>query len=152
MEHKNIPSAECHEPKHFGDATGADAGKVLTPSAVAGQSILRNLVASEVGALPVTGGNVSGPLNTTTGYSVAGIAVIGTQKAAVASLTDSTAGTPAATLSALPDPADAPASADTLRDDIVANLLPAVRNNYASLNAKLDSILVALRSHGLIAT
>lgn len=54
IQHKDIPSADCHEPKHMGTATVADAGKVLTPSAVAGVSELRKLSLSEL-----TGGEVS---------------------------------------------------------------------------------------------
>lgn len=48
-------------------------------------------------------------------------------------IVDNTTGTANTTLEALPDPADTPASADALRDDLVANLIPALRNNYADL-------------------
>lgn len=50
-----------------------------------------------------------------------------------AALTDNTTGTANTTLQALPDPTDTPATADALRDDLVANLIPALRNNYADL-------------------
>lgn len=76
----------------------------------------------------------------------------GTQPVAIADLTDNTAGTPAAALAAIPDPADAPATADILRDDLVANTLPPIRDNLASLNASMDSVLAALRALGDIAT
>lgn len=56
-------------------------------------------------------------------------------------LTDSTAGTPGATLVAMPDPADAPGTPDALRDDLVANTLPPIRNNFASLAAKINAII-----------
>lgn len=56
-------------------------------------------------------------------------------------LTDSTAGTANTTLQALPDPADTPATADALRDDLVANLIPALRNNYADLAAQVNALV-----------
>lgn len=44
IEHRNIPSAECHEPKGIALAGTADSGKVITPSSVApGVSELRRL-------------------------------------------------------------------------------------------------------------
>lgn len=55
-------------------------------------------------------------------------------------LTDNSAGTANTTVEALPDPADTPASADALRDDIVANLLPALRNNFADLAAQINAL------------
>lgn len=76
----------------------------------------------------------------------------GTQASAIADLTDSTTGTANNTLQALPDPTDTPASADALRDDLVANLIPALRNNYADLGAKVNAILAALRGAGIIAS
>lgn len=48
-EHVDLTSIDVHEPKHFSGATGADAGKVLTPSATAGESELRALTPDEVG-------------------------------------------------------------------------------------------------------
>jgi hypothetical protein len=66
-------------------------------------------------------------------------------------LTDSTGGTPATTLAAIgiaiTDPADAPASADALRDDLVTNTIPSIeasltsiRNSVASLAAQLAKV------------
>lgn len=75
----------------------------------------------------------------------------GTQAGAITVLTDSTAGTANNTLQALPDPADTPATADALRDDLVANLIPALRNNYADLGAKVNAILAVLQGAGLTA-
>lgn len=74
-----------------------------------------------------------------------------TQPADMLDLTDSTAGTPGTTLAAMPNPADTPLSPDALRDDIVANLLPPLRDNIASLGAQVDKIRVALRALGLMA-
>jgi hypothetical protein len=74
------------------------------------------------------------------------------QTGEVTELTDSTAGTANDTLEAIPDPADTPASADALRDDIVANVLPALRNDLADLAAKVNEILTAMKSAGSMAS
>ena len=76
----------------------------------------------------------------------------GAQPAAIPDLTDNTAGTPGATLVAIPDPADAPGTADILRDDLVANTLPPIRDDIASLNQQMDTVLAALRALGAIAS
>lgn len=76
----------------------------------------------------------------------------GVQQTAIVSLTDNTAGTANDTLAAIPDPADSPATADALRDDLVANTLPPLRNDLADLAAKVNAILAALRGAGIIAT
>jgi hypothetical protein len=54
------------------------------------------------------------------------------QPADQVAVTDNTAGTASRTWAALPDPTDTPASADALRDDLVANVLPVLRNWAAS--------------------
>ena len=59
-------------------------------------------------------------------------------------LTDNTAGTANTTLQALPDPADTPATADALRDDLVANLIPALRNDLADLAASNNALIADL--------
>lgn len=74
-----------------------------------------------------------------------------TPQAAISDLTDNSAGTPDDTLVAMPDPADTPASADALRDDLVANALPAIRDNIASLNAQIAAINAALLAAGVTA-
>lgn len=50
-----------------------------------------------------------------------------------AALTDNVAGTVGTTLAAIPDPADTPASADALRDDLVSNVLPKIRDALSSI-------------------
>lgn len=75
----------------------------------------------------------------------------GTQASAIATLTDNSAGTANDTIQAMADPTDTPATADALRDDLVANLLPALRNNIADLTAKVNAITAALRGAGIIA-
>lgn len=50
IEHRNIPSAECHEPKGIDTAGIADTGKVITPSStVPGTSELRRLTLEDLG-------------------------------------------------------------------------------------------------------
>lgn len=60
------------------------------------------------------------------------------------------AGTANTTLEAMPNPTDSPATADALRDDIVANLLPPLRNNCADLATAVNAIRTALVNAGLM--
>lgn len=76
----------------------------------------------------------------------------GTQASAIADLTDNSAGTANSTIQAMADLTDTPADADTLRDDIVATLLPAIRNNFADVAAKVNAIIAALEGAGIIAS
>lgn len=47
--HKDLPASECHEDKNIIGAGTADAGKVVTPSAVTpGVGVLRNLTSGEI--------------------------------------------------------------------------------------------------------
>lgn len=71
--------------------------------------------------------------------------------ATVAALVDNTAGTANGTLAAIPDPTDAPATADALRDDLVAVHWPVLRNNFADLAAKVNEIRTVLRAAGIMA-
>ncbi len=104
------------------------------------------------GALTVGAAEIDGDLNhdgANVGfYAKAPVA----QPAASANLTDSSGGAANDTVQALTDPGDAPVDADALRDDLVANLIPELRNNYADLTAKVNDLLTALRNLGLIAT
>lgn len=70
--------------------------------------------------------------------------------ATITALTDNSAGTANNTIEAMANPTDSPATADALRDDLVANLLPAVRNNFADLAAKVNEIRTVLRASGLM--
>ena len=79
-----------------------------------------------------------------------------------AALTDSTGGTVGTTIAAIPDPADTPVTADALRDDLVANTLPKLRDAIASLadqvnkgrvdaldsSSALNSVIDDLQSEG----
>lgn len=61
-----------------------------------------------------------------------------------ATLTDSSGGTANTTVQALTDPTDTPADADALRDNLVAVLLPELRNNFADLAAQINALRVDL--------
>lgn len=63
---------------------------------------------------------------------------------AVPSLTG-TVGTANNAMTAIAAPTDSPASADALRDDLAAVTIPAINDNFADLQAKVNAILAALR-------
>lgn len=67
----------------------------------------------------------------------------------IVALTDNSGGVASDTLAVITMPADTPASADALRDDLVANALPAIKNAVASLSAKVDAILAVLDAQGI---
>lgn len=70
--------------------------------------------------------------------------------AALAALTDSSAGAAVdGTIEAMANPTDSPATADALRDDIVANLLPAIRNNFKELTNRLNAVTLQLQASGI---
>ncbi len=76
----------------------------------------------------------------------------GIQGTAYADRTDSTGGVAGTAGGPLTDPTDAPATADALRDDLVANLIPNLRDSLATLTTAVNEALAALRRVGLIAT
>lgn len=57
-----------------------------------------------------------------------------------AALNDNSGGTPSGTLSVITMPADSPASADALRDDLVTNSLAAIKNAIASLADQVNKL------------
>jgi hypothetical protein len=59
-------------------------------------------------------------------------------------LTDNSGGSANTTIEAMPDPADAPLTADILRDDLVANFILGVRNNIADLTAQVNALIADL--------
>lgn len=71
-------------------------------------------------------------------------------QAAIANLTDNSAGTANSTVQAMANIAGADAAA--IVTDVNTNLLPAVRNNIADLVANQNAILAALRAAGIIAS
>lgn len=65
--------------------------------------------------------------------------------AAIAALVDSSGGAAAnGTIEAIADPADSPATADALRDDLVANTLAQTRNAIKELATKVNQIIAGL--------
>ena len=58
----------------------------------------------------------------------------------------------ASTSHSITDPADAPADADALRDDLVANAIPDIESALDALGTKINSILDALEGVGITAT
>jgi len=84
-------------------------------------------------------------VNVSESYSVDGVRVVTEQQPPIADFADS----PAAII---PNPADSPASADALRDDLVNNVLPAIKNLINSLAQKDNVIIGTMRQHGLVET
>lgn len=76
---------------------------------------------------------------------------IGRQAANVASLTDNVAGSAGSSLQAIPNPANSPANADDLRDDIVNNVLPPLRNDLTRLNNLVNALTAAMIASGQMA-
>jgi|GEM_PF-3158145 len=61
-----------------------------------------------------------------------------------AAITDATAS------HTITDPADAPADADALRDDLVTNVIPSAESKLNALGGKINAILAALRAAEVI--
>ena len=75
-----------------------------------------------------------------------------TQESAQANVTGTAGGATNGAMESIPDPADTPASADALRDDLVANTLPALRNNIDEIRILANKALTVVRDVGLMAT
>ena len=60
--------------------------------------------------------------------------------------------TDASTAHAITDPADTPVTADSLRDDLVANTIPSIESALNALGTKINSILASLEAFGFHAT
>ena len=58
----------------------------------------------------------------------------------------------ATTAHAITDPADSPADADALREDLVTNVIPSVDSALNALGTKINSILAVLEAHKLNAS
>lgn len=58
----------------------------------------------------------------------------------------------ASTAHAVTDPADSPADADALREDLVTNVIPSVETQLNNLGTKINSILTTLETFGFHAT
>jgi hypothetical protein len=68
---------------------------------------------------------------------------------AVTDYTDSIGGAVADALAAIPNPADAPADADALREDLVTNVLPKIRDAFSSIASKENATRAELRQAGV---
>lgn len=81
-------------------------------------------------------------------------AINGGEAALVAALTATAVAGAASdgTLVAMPDPTDTPATADALRDDLVAVLIPSIRNNIQELADKQNAVIAALKAAGIMST
>ncbi len=73
------------------------------------------------------------------------------QQADIGVLVDGIGGTVDLSLAAITDPADAPATADVLREDLVANALPELRDALSSIADQVNDIRTALRNLTLMA-
>jgi len=73
------------------------------------------------------------------------------QHAAQANVTGTAGGATNGAMEAIADPADAPATADALRDDLVANALPSIRNNIDEVRILANKAMDVLRTFGLMA-
>jgi hypothetical protein len=86
-----------------------------------------------------------------TGFAVFGATPVA-QPADQVAFTDNVGGTLSRTLAAIPDPADSPGTADALRDDLVANVIPIIRNAVSSLADGYNDVRAnVLRPLGLTA-
>lgn len=78
--------------------------------------------------------------------------VIPVEAATEAAITDNSGGTSGGnTIAAITNPADAPATADALRDDLVANTIPQIKNAVATIAAKYNSLLAKLKTADVVA-
>jgi hypothetical protein len=84
-----------------------------------------------------------GNMNLVGVLKIGAIQVVGAQQAHIVD---------ASTSNVVTDPADTPATADALRDDLVANTLPSIRTGLNNLGAKINSIFTAMETHGLLAS
>lgn len=73
------------------------------------------------------------------------------QQSDFTALTDSSGGTANNTIQALSTLTDSPATADALRDNLMATWASELANNFADLAAKINSIRTVLRNLGLMA-
>lgn len=117
-----------------------NATPVVQPSS-ANQTALTDSTGGSVADATLADAATAATLTDNTGGSVS------TTLAALtlsSSMTGSTGGTADGAWQTIPDPTDSPASADALRDDLVANALPAIRNNFAETLTELALIRSAL--------
>jgi hypothetical protein len=73
------------------------------------------------------------------------------QQSDIGALVDNIGGAVSTTLAAITDPADTPATADALRDDLVANAIPEIRDALSSLADQINDIRTVLQNLGAMA-
>lgn len=73
------------------------------------------------------------------------------QPAVISAFTDNTGGTATSTFANLPTLADAPITADNLREDLMNNWHPVLENYIASISAKINQLSSMSRGYGLCA-
>jgi hypothetical protein len=151
-----------------GAITSQRAMKVLAPTyGFVGASVITNAATLYIDAAPTAGANAT----ITNGYAlwvdagttrldgdldhdganVGFFAAAPVAQQVVTALGGSAGGTADDTLVSIPDPADTPVTADALRDDLVANVLPVIRNDIDDCRAKITALRTALVNYGLVA-
>ena len=124
---------------------GGGLGNVQGPGASTDNAVARfNGVGGKIIQNSTVIANDADGLNIPTGegYKVNGTQVVTDQQAVEGNVTSG----------AITDPADAPADADALRDDLVANAIAEIGANFTALDTKINNLLAKLRTHGLIDT
>lgn len=110
------------------DATAAGAGQVSVGFTVEAERLVVRM-----GSGASAGGSVSGG------------------QTSIVALTDNSGGTANNTIALLPVLTDTPASADALRDDIVNNFVPVLKDSIADLAGKINTIITTLDNAGITA-
>jgi hypothetical protein len=107
---------------------------------VAGDALLEGVLEHTGGSLGVFG---TSPAAQASAYTQTFSTADKTHAArTAATMTDSAAGTVTTTVGPLTDPVDTPATADALRDDLVATLIPELRDAISSLADQINKLQV----------
>lgn len=128
IEHKDISDPEIHEPK--GVSTASQHAVYVATGLGTGIWQVASTTTRGVVALIAPVDDIA---DSTGGTAANGL----TAMTNIALLVDSTGGTADNTVSAIVAPTDTPASADALRDDIAAVMIPALNNNFKELTEEL---------------
>lgn len=133
------------------DAIGEGTGIAATAALVAslGTSTVGTDNATLLGAEANIHPSIAGTLTDSEGALVGKTLPTQATLLSVASLTDSSSGTPGDTIAALPTLTDSPASQDALRDDLNTNVWPVLKNWIASVTAKVNAALAATNGRRL---
>jgi hypothetical protein len=129
---------------------GRTAGQVLIGGLVAGEDLELKSTAHATKGSIIVGEDGSDVEIAKSDGKVGFFQIAPVVKQVVVDLTDNSGGVANDTLEVIPNPADAPVTADDLREDLVANVIPAIKNDLADLAAKINAILNALQLYGLV--